>query len=133
MERGLQPDRKRTRPNTSHQWIRRPPRSTLFPYTTLFRSRRRLMPSPLKLVRAAFSERDPRGIEYGTRSAARSEEDTAEHQSPVDPPPAEIYTLSVHDALPISSPLDALPIEVGACSVLGARPARHRVWTEVCS
>src|SRR5438105_4413231 len=40
-------DRKSTRLNSSHEWIsyavfclhRRPPRSTLFPYTTLFRSR----------------------------------------------------------------------------------------------
>jgi len=31
-------DRKSTRLNSSHEWISRPPRSTLFPYTTLFRS-----------------------------------------------------------------------------------------------
>src|SRR2546430_12125041 len=49
--------------------IRRPPRSTLFPYTTLFRSRRRrrrcpwprrcrLPPSPCALCRAAISTQD---------------------------------------------------------------------------
>jgi len=31
-------DRKSTRLNSSHEWISRMPRSTLFPYTTLFRS-----------------------------------------------------------------------------------------------
>src|SRR5947207_3471710 len=37
--------------------IRRPPRSTLFPYTTLFRSRRLLPPtsSPLQSIRGALS------------------------------------------------------------------------------
>src|SRR3712207_8290876 len=32
--------------------IRRPPRSTLFPYTTLFRSRKVLLPQPLGPMRA---------------------------------------------------------------------------------
>src|SRR5690348_17910790 len=59
--------------------IRRPPRSTLFPYTTLFRSGRRAVPdgylqqrgrkSPLQALRA---QRLP-----------RSEEHTSELQSPV--------------------------------------------------
>src|SRR6266511_5946237 len=50
--------------------IRRPPRSTLFPYTTLFRSRRR-----------AGTTGDPRAT-GGTRSPApRSEEHTSELQS----------------------------------------------------
>src|SRR5258708_29103580 len=55
--------------------IRRPPRSTLFPYTTLFRSR------PLRRCRAdpeAFAL-DPR---EGTRARSRSEEHTSELQSP---------------------------------------------------
>src|SRR2546422_8474141 len=64
--------------------IRRPPRSTLFPYTTLFRSR---PPRP------AVAKGGPRsvfrctecGAEQpkwgGTRSAARSEEHTSELQS----------------------------------------------------
>src|SRR6266581_3559950 len=132
--------------------IRRPPRSTLFPYTTLFRSR------PRGPVRARLVQRPQHG---GHR--ARSEEHTSELQSPVhlvcrlllekkknihrsrkmsqvatqlptrksfstrslvliillvvvgagtaayflffffkDPATSEIYTLSLHDALPIS-------------------------------
>src|SRR5256885_13289048 len=54
--------------------IRRPPRSTLFPYTTLFRSRR-----------LAAAEPTPGGlVEYrsGPAAHARSEEHTSELQSP---------------------------------------------------
>src|SRR5947208_10116681 len=62
--------------------IRRPPRSTLFPYTTLFRS-----------VRAAERRRDAAGIRKGTFHCVniadfcaghpnRSEEHTSELQSP---------------------------------------------------
>src|SRR6266850_6934861 len=51
--------------------IRRPPRSTLFPYTTLFRSRRRGSPRPP--ARRALRAPPPR---------ARSEEHTSELQSP---------------------------------------------------
>src|SRR6266581_1468455 len=52
--------------------IRRPPRSTLFPYTTLFRSPcRRVRPVP------------PRGECAGRCIATRSEEHTSELQSPV--------------------------------------------------
>src|SRR6267378_2927565 len=50
--------------------IRRPPRSTLFPYTTLFRSR---WPQPLRRRAARPSVDCPR--------AARSEEHTSELQS----------------------------------------------------
>src|ERR1022692_4244946 len=52
--------------------IRRPPRSTLFPYTTLFRS-------------GHFSSREVRVTETlkkGTRVTGRSEEHTSELQSP---------------------------------------------------
>src|SRR2546422_6204233 len=58
--------------------IRRPPRSTLFPYTTLFRSpappagaRRRPRPAPPPLGRAPV----------GSRRSRRSEEHTSELQS----------------------------------------------------
>src|SRR5256885_6457207 len=68
--------------------IRRPPRSTLFPYTTLFRSARRVPPSPV--------DRDDAGRGTGGRRTdtrflpldvridvdARSEEHTSELQSP---------------------------------------------------
>src|SRR6266516_6004170 len=61
--------------------IRRPPRSTLFPYTTLFRSRSRR--------RDPARRRSPRGAPRGLRVAgaprrARSEEHTSELQSPYD-------------------------------------------------
>src|SRR2546425_7533277 len=51
--------------------IRRPPRSTLFPYTTLFRSRRRALHRRSNAPRAA---RRPRRL-------GRSEEHTSELQS----------------------------------------------------
>src|SRR5260370_25614633 len=62
--------------------IRRPPRSTLFPYTTLFRSHR--LVSPYKLANRAFR---PQGtivragnVEFGG-TEVRSEEHTSELQS----------------------------------------------------
>src|SRR3712207_7565731 len=62
--------------------IRRPPRSTLFPYTTLFRSRRDLAQparhlGPARLVKNGISER------FSTWCArqSRSEEHTSELQS----------------------------------------------------
>src|SRR2546427_4883539 len=54
--------------------IRRPPRSTLFPYTTLFRSARELVGSLLSLAPTALAVR-------GSDVAARSEEHTSELQS----------------------------------------------------
>src|SRR2546425_9437470 len=65
--------------------IRRPPRSTLFPYTTLFRSLRRT-PSELradgsyaaKRKGVRFSSDDSNGA---TRDGPRSEEHTSELQS----------------------------------------------------
>src|SRR5437867_10744583 len=59
--------------------IRRPPRSTLFPYTTLFRS----------AVGARVAEREPQRIRLdqgsiGPGGCARSEEHTSELQSPYD-------------------------------------------------
>src|SRR2546426_1993289 len=67
--------------------IRRPPRSTLFPYTTLFRSRRasrvgtrlraRRRPARARHARETCSSRTPH-----PRTRARSEEHTSELQSP---------------------------------------------------
>src|SRR5256885_10339086 len=57
--------------------IRRPPRSTLFPYTTLFRSR------PINACGMTGSR--PWGMSttaWSTRRATRSEEHTSELQSP---------------------------------------------------
>src|SRR5260370_5331183 len=56
--------------------IRRPPRSTLFPYTTLFRSRYPARP-PRSLRRFAFGPTRP-GCQ---RRTSRSEEHTSELQS----------------------------------------------------
>src|SRR5690348_17709368 len=58
--------------------IRRPPRSTLFPYTTLFRSPAPSAAEPGLRCRGAL----PRWS-GAARSAARSEEHTSELQSPV--------------------------------------------------
>src|SRR5258708_10870486 len=72
--------------------IRRPPRSTLFPYTTLFRSA--MVPLPFEADERAQREchADPNPELYrahrhppsrrGVREATRSEEHTSELQSP---------------------------------------------------
>src|SRR5260370_16693259 len=63
--------------------IRRPPRSTLFPYTTLFRSPRR----PNSLLRTCWSShcsagtRSPASAVAHDRAGDRSEEHTSELQS----------------------------------------------------
>src|SRR5438309_11719182 len=58
--------------------IRRPPRSTLFPYTTLFRSRRAVL-----LRRVPAVPHGPRdlGIRHRLEQPVRSEEHTSELQS----------------------------------------------------
>src|SRR2546426_4915192 len=59
--------------------IRRPPRSTLFPYTTLFRS------SPRRSAGKVEKVRRRRGSSWGKispESSVRSEEHTSELQSP---------------------------------------------------
>src|SRR2546425_9647679 len=69
--------------------IRRPPRSTLFPYTTLFRSRSAARKSPADrresrpmTARASSRATCPRSaIGSGTRRPTRSEEHTSELQS----------------------------------------------------
>src|SRR2546426_7537298 len=72
--------------------IRRPPRSTLFPYTTLFRSHLRSGGEPAPRAEGGDGRADggglaPRseaggGAEAGARDQARSEEHTSELQSP---------------------------------------------------
>src|SRR3989304_3353953 len=88
--------------------IRRPPRSTLFPYTTLFRSG------------VAAQRRSAAGVlchlvklQPTTGGGPRSGEHTSEIPSRLHPlcrvfffndtATTEIYTLSLHDALPIWS------------------------------
>src|SRR3712207_4679123 len=137
--------------------IRRPPRSTLFPYTTLFRSLRRIASAvrdrvgagPGVVVLASETQGKAAMVALLTAdlagsgaAARRSEEHTSELQSRQylvcrlllekkkttlsatlgihrwhrrsvcicgvfffnDTAPTEIYTLSLHDALPISAP-----------------------------
>src|SRR2546426_6882426 len=66
--------------------IRRPPRSTLFPYTTLFRSRKVLEddhavhPGPADL--ATLEDHAAGGRALEARDDVRSEEHTSELQSP---------------------------------------------------
>src|ERR1051326_4297434 len=110
-------DRKSTRLNSSHiplsrmpsffLMIRRPPRSTLFPYTTLFRSTSARSAVPAR----CRSRRVHHQLSAAGAPAARSEEHTSELQSHSfisyavfffnDTATTEIYTLPLHDALPI--------------------------------
>src|SRR2546429_4454563 len=60
--------------------IRRPPRSTLFPYTTLFRSWRSRT-GAWRPTRSITSTRTARQRAKATRSKSRSEEHTSELQS----------------------------------------------------
>src|ERR1044071_6321993 len=89
--------------------IRRPPRSTLFPYTTLFRS-------PAFEEVALPSKPDPARRRIASERLTRPRDrkstplhSTHEKRSPLplfffnDTATTEIYTLSLHDALPISS------------------------------
>src|SRR5258708_29786612 len=74
--------------------IRRPPRSTLFPYTTLFRSQRPLAAprhdcgrsvterKPHHAARRGRFEQDPQRAAMMAARDARSEEHTSELQSP---------------------------------------------------
>src|SRR2546430_17131524 len=57
--------------------IRRPPRSTLFPYTTLFRSRSILFRRPRSTVQSSI----PRSSYMKRPTVTRSEEHTSELQS----------------------------------------------------
>src|SRR5947208_12218203 len=61
--------------------IRRPPRSTLFPYTTLFRSRRAL-PRTRRAVGGRLPRRTSKPAGCAPRARIRSEEHTSELQSP---------------------------------------------------
>src|SRR5256885_9684714 len=79
--------------------IRRPPRSTLFPYTTLFRSHRKIVesvPAELRARRRPHESRIRAAVRnhgtlatgsgsvqlFGARHGQRSEEHTSELQSP---------------------------------------------------
>src|SRR3972149_2831420 len=88
--------------------IRRPPRSTLFPYTTLFRS----LPVPDR-EHAAHLRVPGAALRGGGIAPARDRKSTRLNSSHSqisyavfffnDTATTEIYTLSLHDALPIST------------------------------
>src|SRR5260370_20662052 len=61
--------------------IRRPPRSTLFPYTTLFRSHSAQIPHTRIRFRCACSPFFPGTRKKGLQAHRRSEEHTSELQS----------------------------------------------------
>src|SRR5260221_5115490 len=66
--------------------IRRPPRSTLFPYTTLFRSLRRVLGRSGQVADEAdeANEAGEQRVAQVAQQAARSEEHTSELQSHSD-------------------------------------------------
>src|SRR3990167_7013309 len=87
--------------------IRRPPRSTLFPYTTLFRSH--LHPPPAGASRGYPAPGDPLHRPLQPREDRKSTRLNSSHSQISyavfffnDTATTEIYTLSLHDALPIS-------------------------------
>src|SRR3990167_7095264 len=98
--------------------IRRPPRSTLFPYTTLFRSPScgRAPSPPVQRPRGPGGSlsMDGRQDRKSTRlNSSHSQISYSVFFFLNDPAPTEIYPLSLHDALPISQ-LRSSPI--AACS-----------------
>src|SRR3990172_8248536 len=87
--------------------IRRPPRSTLFPYTTLFRSLEAVVPAVVGYQQVPPSEVAPRAAKAGQdRKSTRLNSSHCYISCTLfffnDTAPTEIYTLPLHDALPIS-------------------------------
>src|ERR1051326_6445555 len=115
--------------------IRRPPRSTLFPYTTLFRSVFRMRDVARRLgLHRAPGKHDIRSEEYTPELQSHSFISYAvfclkKKQRRLlffffnDTATTEIYTLSLHDALPIcvSHARRGAPARPAS----GARQARH--------
>src|ERR1044072_5366088 len=87
--------------------IRRPPRSTLFPYTTLFRSDPRYAAAPDRSVPRNRARRHLRsGWIRRDRKSTRLNSNDKKILLIIsfffnDTATTEIYTLSLHDALPI--------------------------------
>src|SRR2546425_12261747 len=85
--------------------IRRPPRSTLFPYTTLFRSHRRLGRDD-RLARAPCPSDDARGAGRPRRAGRKHREDG--RGPPATVPPPKAFLLS--GPLPhVQPPRNAIP------------------------
>src|SRR3990167_6853087 len=108
--------------------IRRPPRSTLFPYTTLFRSVV-LRPHTFEqhLERGHAQHQAERPVAVDRKSTRLNSSHNQISYSPFfffnDTAPTEIYPLSLHDALPICRPS---PPHLRAASRAGSRPASGR-------
>src|SRR3990167_8366366 len=86
--------------------IRRPPRSTLFPYTTLFRSSRRAAGTdPDRTARDPDSCPDTPARRTQDRKSTRLKSSHSQNSYAVfffnNTATTEIYPLSLHDALPI--------------------------------
>src|SRR3990172_29274 len=86
--------------------IRRPPRSTLFPYTTLFRSlRTSCWPSRSAMATSCSPSTSLRATRCTDRKSTRLNFTHRYISYSLcffnDPATTEIYTLSLHDALPI--------------------------------
>src|SRR3990172_2187759 len=114
---------------SSFLMIRRPPRSTLFPYTTLFRSRR-----------LACDYRWPGCLRQRAGDGVAARQNRSDRKSTRlnsshgyisyavfffnDTATTEIYTLSLHDALPISATRLRLSV---------ARVSSSKSWRRRCS
>src|SRR3990172_8278487 len=89
--------------------IRRPPRSPLFPYTTLFRSRRRLF-DLIDTVHQKNRDVPPERIDAAITDRKSTRLNSSHGYISYsffffnDPAPSEISTLPLHDPLPISPP-----------------------------
>src|SRR3989338_5585560 len=91
---------------SSFLMIRRPPRSTLFPYTTLFRSTSPpARPPPTRSCSSACSSWPPDPASSRDRKSTRLNSRHSSISYAVfffnDTATTEIYPLSLHDALPI--------------------------------
>src|SRR3954469_1162131 len=110
--------------------IRRPPRSTLFPYTTLFRSRAVVGNGTIER-RVCFDMADgPYTMSKQTdRESTRLNSSHVESSYAVfffnDTATTEIYTLSLHDALPISGGRRQRHDRTARLFRHGGRPVHH--------
>src|SRR2546425_2435987 len=90
--------------------IRRPPRSTLFPYTTLFRSQLEALFDPLELPRV----RERQSVLLAAPAAVRSEEHTSELQS--------LAYLVCRLLLEKKKTMSRFPCAVRTCRAVDCRP-----------